>query len=277
MISRKNKFVNGLVACSLMVLSGTAFADAPTPAGNEDQERILKEMETKAPPAAESKPLVEPEPAAVAGAGATILFGGFDIREKANYPYVGVIHHFSGDVLASGFLFRAFAWRADYEYSTDLFNVDATANAYDVMVGYQKVFDKYALRGYVGLDYENHDLSPDNPLDSNQGSDTGVKVQAEYETDYALQNYGSVIASYGTAKDRYWARARGGREFSGYVVGPEVLFTGDNEFDEWRVGGFVMARKFLPVSFSVSAGYSDSGSRRAGSSPYLTLEISRTF
>lgn len=215
--------------------------------------------------------------AAETGAGSTILFAGGDVREKTHYPYVGVIHHFSGDILSSGFLLRAFAYQADYEYSTSTGNVDGRADGADLMIGYQKVMDSYVARGYIGLDYENHDLSPDNLLDSNRGSDTGTKVQLELETDYASSKYASLIASYGSAKDRYWARLRAGHDFSGYVIGPEVLFTGDDEFDERRIGAFVTVRKILPVSLSVSAGYSDTDNNRGASSAYLNFEISRTF
>lgn len=214
------------------------------------------------------------------GAGSTILFGGWDVREKTDYPYVGVIHHFSGDLLSSGFLVRALVYQADYEYDSAAVaggEVDGRATGGDLMIGYQKVYETYSARGYIGLDYEDHDLSPNNVFDSNRGSDTGVKVQVELETDYALPKYGSLIASYGTAKDRYWARLRGGYDFSGYVVGPEVLLTGDDEYDESRIGVFVTLRKILPVSLTVSAGYSDSDDNRGDSSGYFTFEISRTF
>lgn len=218
--------------------------------------------------------------AAETGAGSTILFAGADAREDTHYPYVGVIHHFSGDILSSGFLVRALAYQADYEYDTTAVpqgNVDGRANGADLMIGYQKVMNTYVARGYIGLDYEDHDLSPDNVFDSNRGSDTGVKVQVELETDYASPKYASLVASYGTAKDRYWARLRGGHDFSGYVIGPEVLFTGDDEYDESRIGAFVIVKKLLPVSLSVSAGYSDSENSRGGGSAYLSFEVSRTF
>lgn len=214
------------------------------------------------------------------GAGSTILFAGGDVRENTSYPYVGVVHHFSGDILADGFLVRAFAYHAKYEYDSAAVvggEVDGRFDGADLMIGYQKVMDSFALRGYIGIDYEDHDLSPDNVFDSNRGSDTGVKVQVELETDYAAPNYVSLIASHGSAKDRYWARLRAGRDFSGYVVGPEVLFTGDDEYDEKRIGVFVTVRKLLPVLLSVSAGHSDSDSNRGGNSAYLNFEISRTF
>jgi len=214
------------------------------------------------------------------GAGSTILFAGGDIRENTSYPYVGVIHHFSGDILADGFLVRATAYQANYEYDSAAVvggEVDGRADGADLMIGYQKVMDSFALRGYIGIDYEDHDLSPDNIFDSNRGSDTGVKVQVELETDYASPNYVSLIASHGSAKDRYWARFRAGRDFSGYVVGPEVLFTGDDEYDENRIGAFVTVRKLLPVSLSISAGHSNTDGNRGGNSAYLNFEISRTF
>jgi hypothetical protein len=213
-------------------------------------------------------------------ADSTILFAGGDVREKAYYPFLGLIHHFSGDILTDGFLVRVFGYHSNYEYSTTAVaggKVDGKADGLDVMVGYQKVMESYAMRGYFGLDYEDHNLSPDNMVDSNRGADTGAKVQGEFETDFASPNYVSLIASYGTAKDRYWARLRGGHDFSGFVIGPEAILTGDKEFDEQRIGAFVLVRKILPAMLSVSAGYSDSGNARGGSSPYLTFEISRAF
>ncbi|MDO9365687.1 MAG: cellulose biosynthesis protein BcsS [Methylotenera sp.] len=213
------------------------------------------------------------------GAG-TVVFGGFDAREKAYYPYVGLIHNFSGNILKDGFLARVVGYDVHYKYDSAVATdgtVDAHATVFEAMVGYQKVTESYALRGYVGLDYEHHRLSPDNTFDSNRGTHVGGKVQGEFETDFAAQNYVGLIATYGSAVDRYWVRARAGRDFGGFVVGPEALVKGDREYNEQRLGAFLILRNVLPALVTVSAGATDSGDRRGGVGPYISMELSTTF
>ncbi|MFZ2208769.1 MAG: cellulose biosynthesis protein BcsS [Porticoccaceae bacterium] len=210
----------------------------------------------------------------------TVLFGGVDGREKSFYSYLGIIDHLNGDIASDGILLRAFGSYGEYDYRSAAVaggKVNADVATFDAMIGYQKGVDNLLLRGYAGLDYEDHDLSPNNPYDSNRGSDVGVKVQGEVETGYASEYYANVIGSYGTAKDRYWVRLRGGYNFDGYVVGPEALLTGTHESDEQRIGAFMTLTNFGRVGLSVSTGYSDTSDRRGGSSLYGTLELSTRF
>lgn len=207
----------------------------------------------------------------------TILFTGADTRDEAGYIWVGAIHHFSGDILSDGLVARTLAFHSNYEYSTDFEDTDADANSINLMFGYQKVMNIFTARGYLGLEYEDHKFSPDNTFDKNRGGDAGVRVRGELETDFSSPNYGSLIASYGSAKDRYWSQLRAGREFSGFVVGPEAVFLGDQEYNEQRFGVFVTVRKLIPVLFSTSIGYANPDTDRGKSGAYLDVEISKTF
>ena len=208
----------------------------------------------------------------------SIVFAGIESRESANFAYVGLIHYFNGDISSDGFIVRALASRANYDYKTVLDeDIDGSADSYELLLGYQKIFDRFSARGYIGLDHENHDLSPDNALDENRGADNGVKVQAEFESDFASPNYGSLVTSYSTAKERYWARLRGGREFSGVVLGAEAVSLGDKEYAERRLGLFLSTRNLIPVAVSAAVGHADPDTYRGPSGPYFTLEVSRTF
>lgn len=209
----------------------------------------------------------------------TILFTGTDNREDADYYYIGLIHHFSGNILSDGFMVRAMGSYADYEYNRGSFlgDTDGDATNFDVMLGYQKVMEHFSARAFVGFEYEDHDLSPNNSFDDNRGTHLGVKVQGELETDFASPAYGSLLTSYGSANGRYYTRLRGGYEFSGFVIGPEVSFLGDQEYNEQRYGAFITARRFIPVMFSLSAGYADPDSFRGDSSYYFAFGASFTF
>lgn len=210
----------------------------------------------------------------------TVLFGGFDDRERSYYGYVGVVHAFNGNLAADGFLFRAMGLYNPYSYQSLAVvggNVDGKMTAFDVLVGYQKIFPAATARLFVGLDYEGHSLSPDNIFDGNRGHDYGVHVRGELETPYFSQYYGSLLASYGSARKRYWVRGRAGYNFNGIIVGPEGVGTGNKESQEGRVGAFVTIRSFAPFEISFSGGYSNTKANRGGASAYGTVELSVAF
>lgn len=212
----------------------------------------------------------------------TVAFGGVDARESTYYGYLGVRHHLSGHLTDDGFLLRAFGLYGQYDYDSTISpsgEIDADVAAFDAMIGYQKkaLNNDVYLRAFVGPEYEDHDLSPNNPFDKNRGGDFGVKFQGEIETSYLSPYYGSLITSYGTAKDRYWMRLRGGYNYNGFIFGPEGVVTGDEEFSEQRIGAFLTIFGKGPVGVSVSTGYSRSDDNRGDESIYGTLELSTTF
>lgn len=213
-------------------------------------------------------------------ADGTVAFAGVDGREQSIYGYVGAVHHYSGDFVGDGVLVRAFGLYGQYNYDSRAVvggNVEGEFEAFDVMGGYQQALRDVYLRGYVGLDFENHDLSPKNPFDSNRGSDFGVKVQGEAETGFNRPYYGGLIASYGSAKDRYWVRARGGYNFGKGIIGPEAVVTGNHETDQQRFGAFLTLINLGPFWLSVSSGYTHMQNNYGGDGAYGTFELSKTF
>lgn len=210
----------------------------------------------------------------------TVLFGGFDDRERSYYGYLGVVRAFNGNLAADGFLFRAMGLYNPYSYQSLAVaggNVDGKMTAFDVLVGYQKIFPAATARFFVGLDYEGHSLSPDNIFDGNRGHGYGVHVRGELETPYFSRYYGSLLASYGSARERYWVRGRAGYNFNGIIVGPEGMGTGNKDSQEGRAGAFVTIRSLVPFEFTLSGGYSNTKANRGGVSAYGTVELSVAF
>lgn len=214
-----------------------------------------------------------------AGGNSGVLVG-VDAREKSAYGYVGLVHNFRENVLDDGLLARVVAYGGRYKYSTPAVvggEVRADYSALEALLGYQKVFTSFAVRGYLGAEYEGHQLSPQNSFDGNHGGHLGAKVRFDIESDFAAPEYYNLIATYGTARDRYWARGRVGHDFSGYVVGPEVIASGDRAADEERFGVFLNVRTLLPAMLSISAGQARTARTSAGRTPYLTVEYSTSF
>lgn len=218
--------------------------------------------------------------ATAASTPSNVAFVGGDVTEDSWYPYIGLIHHFSGSLTNDGWLFQAFGFYSPYEYTTNAVpggKVNGDAAAFDVMIGYQKVLSQFTLRGYTGPEFENDELSPNNTFDHTRGSDAGVKVQGEIETNYDTPFYGDLIGNYGTAKDRYWTRLRAGYDFQRFIVGPEAQAIGNEEYDEQRVGAFLTIKNVGPTWISIAAGLSSKRPNRGGDSAYGTLEVSTTF
>lgn len=207
----------------------------------------------------------------------TVLFGGFDGRTHSYYGYLGGVAALNGNIATDGFLLRGLALYNPYDYTTPAVAggvVDGKMTSANALVGYQKYFTGGVARFYVGFEYEGHRLSPNNPFDSDEGNHYGVHVRGDLETPYFSPVYGSLLASYGSATQRYWVRGRGGYNFNGVIVGPEGLLTGNRETKEQRVGAFVTFRNIVPFELSISGGYSHTEDNRGGGSAYGILELS---
>lgn len=212
----------------------------------------------------------------------TVLFGGFDARRDSYYGYGGVVSALNGNIATDGFLVRVLGLYNPYKYSSTAVaggNVDGKETAFEAMLGYQKYFPGLTVRLYAGLDYEGHRLSPSNPFDRNEGDHWGVHVRGELDAPYFAKWYYNLHGSYGSATERYWVRGRAGYNFSGIIVGPEGLVTGNWVTKEQRVGAFLIFRnpQLLPFEVSFSGGYSNTDEIRGGKSAYGTVELSVAF
>ncbi len=188
----------------------------------------------------------------------TVLFSGFDVKEDSYFLHLGGVHAWNGDLNTDGWLLRGFVGFGEYDYNAGgaLGKVNGDVFTADLMVGYQWFDSNVRYSAYVGGNFADNDLSPNDPANSTRGSEFGAKVQLEAETANVTDYYVSGAASYATTNDDYWARLRVGHTVgAGYVVGPEGVLLGNDEFDQQRIGLFLKGASLGPIGFSVSAGY----------------------
>jgi Cellulose biosynthesis protein BcsS len=196
-----------------------------------------------------------------------VYFSGYDVVEGARYAFAGMILALNNDISRDGWALRLYGSRVDF----DLDPGDGRGWQGDAMLGYRFV-RKHMYGGiYVGGDYQNYRLSPDDPTAKVRGTEVGVKVAAELATSKELPYYFALNGNYSTAFDVYWARARVGLIRGGVTFGPEGIVFGDEEFNAQRLGGFVSFDVKLlpnrPVEITLSAGHqfvNDSGSSAGG-------------
>ena len=189
------------------------------------------------------KDYYEPEP--ISSPKSTVTFSGADWAKHSSYFYSGVIHALNRDLGRDGVVLRGFAGVPLFEYRADQFEggwVDGDGIQGDLMIGYMWQRPFVTFSAYVGIDYQDYDLTPNDPTAKVNGSETGFKVAADLTSAYESPFYFNLHGSYSTAFDTYWARGRIGYNAGRFVIGPEVIAMGNDGFDAHRVGGFATLR-----------------------------------
>jgi len=210
------------------------------------------------------------------------IFSGANFRAESSFGYIGFIHATNGDLAKNGFLLRAAGLYNQYSYSSTGVRggrVNADAGLTEALVGYQFFLNSYLIRGFVGLDYEGHNLIPFNTYDYNGHTSAGIKLFTHFETPYINPLYAQALIGYGTAKDRLWSQFRTGYNFGPIITGPEFYVMRNPASYDRRIGGFIGFRlpELYPFELSISSGYSRVPKNRSQNSAYGTLEMSTAF
>jgi hypothetical protein len=194
------------------------------------------------------------DPAQVPERAAT--FAGVDLARGAQYYFDGIVVALNGDMSKDGFLLRTYGSRVDFDLTVG----DGRGYQTDLMVGYK--FDRGTYGGavFVGADWQNYKLKPDDPLAQVRGTEFGVKVAANIETSKALPYYLGLNGAYSTAFDSFWTRLRAGLNRNHITFGPEAIVMGNTGFDAQRIGGFVSfsldtVAGRSPVEITLSSGH----------------------
>lgn len=193
-------------------------------------------------------------------AKAWVLFSGFDVVRDAQYTYSGLIVALNRDIGKDGFVLRLYGGNVGYEYDNGGIRTDGDGWQFDAMLGYKVSRGHWWAAAYAGVDYQNHDLTPDDLDNPVRGSEVGVKVAFDSATlRTGTPVYASLSGNYSTAFDSYWARGRVGANLGHLTIGPEAIVIGNEAFDAHRLGGFATfdMRLSRTTSFEVtlSGGY----------------------
>ena len=218
-----------------------------------------------------------------AEAKSTSIFAGTSFTEDSDYTYIGGVTALNSDLDKDGFLARALIGAGGYDYSrTPSPSVDGDVISGDIMVGYQKFFGDNPLTAsritlFAGIDHQNHDLSPNDPANQVNGSETGFKTQLEAEFKPTKTTQFDILGSYSTAFDTYWVKTQFGCNALGVNIGPELAFLGNEAFDQQRYGLFVNQINLVnTLDLGISAGYADS-SRRGDNGLYGEVGLTYSF
>jgi hypothetical protein len=108
----------------------------------------------------------------------SVWYSGVDFAKGSHYVFIGGTVALNGDISRNGFYLRAYGSRVDY----DLDPGDGRGYQLDVMLGYRVNLGKVFGGVYIGADYQNFRLNPDDPFAEVRGTDWGFKVAADVAT-----------------------------------------------------------------------------------------------
>ncbi len=191
----------------------------------------------------------------------SLLLGGYNGSSlDSQYGYIGAIIPIGGGLWDQGWRVKLWGDYVSFDYDkTDLATgtkgeIDADGFGGNLGIGYRwNMSAETNVTAYASVVYRDLDLDPDDP--DNDDDDVGARMALELNHDFGNRWSTSMMGSYTAVMDSYWARMRPGYQTNGnYVVGPEVVVLGGDEFDKQRFGAFISGINLGSMKLGLKAG-----------------------
>jgi cellulose biosynthesis protein BcsS len=205
---------------------------------------------------------------------------GFDAATIKSYTgYVGGTFAPYADLDTSGLRFSVFGAAGAYQYPAAIGTANRVKGTYqlaDFLVGYGFNKDGFSAKLQVGLDIQNHDLSPLDPNNPVHGTSIGPKVQGDFYANPTERSMLFGLASYTTVFRTYYSEFKAGYDFfsvKDLYLGPQVIAEGNERYDQWRVGAHLTGFKFGKGELGLSGGFLRDSQSGTGAYSMVTFDI----
>jgi hypothetical protein len=234
----------------------SALAETSDP-DEEDQDTHIR--------AADARPLAAPKQGATGGHVAPqdqariLLFATTDIWRQGGFSYGGVLWAPNG-LDRDGPVLKLMFGGGLYHYNSGaLGNIDVAGREFAAMAlpGWRFVGDSFVFTAFLGYDFQQHHLSPDDPSAGLRGSYHGLRTGFELWWQPTASTMVAADASVSTIGPGYSVRlATGLRAFDAFYFGPEIhAFGADDNYRQFRAGIHVTGFRTGLVEWSVGAGW----------------------
>ncbi|MGH1353056.1 MAG: cellulose biosynthesis protein BcsS [Methyloligellaceae bacterium] len=208
---------------------------------------------------------------------------GVDISEYSYSAYGGISIAPMGLITEPGLRIKLNIGAGQYHYDGTKNDGMATTSqmftgrttTIDLLAGYS--FKKYdwITKAYIGVQYNNHSVTPDDPENPVQGTAANLKIQLETWKDLGNKTSFSSHVSYTSNHADYWFQSRLFTEYSRrFTLGLEGAVFGNENYSATRFGALGrMKTDFGDVTLSGGI----SASNDEDMSPYLSLSIYQKF
>jgi hypothetical protein len=205
-----------------------------------------------------------------------ILFSGRDIWHNGAFAYGGILLA-PGGFEQDGLLLKLLYSAGVYRYNSSFFQGSEVIGfelAGSVMPGWRIKRNRLETKFFLGPEFEQHRLWPDDPSNVLRGSAIGLRAAVEfwYEPSPTTILTGEVslttIATNNSARLAY-----GWHVFddilTGFYIGPEIQYFSSDGYRHLRVGSHITGVKTEQHEWSAGFGWVGDSSKRSG--PYLRL------
>ena len=239
-----------LLAVAFYAASRSAWADDPA---NEDQDtHILAALAQ--PPSAK---LTSDHPGQ--DQARFLLFATTDIWRQGGFAHSGLVWAPSG-LDRDGPVLKLMFGGGIYHYlSGALGNIDVRGQllAATVLPGWRFVRDGFTVTVFLGYDFQQHRLTPDDPSAGLRGSYSGARAGFELWYQPTTTTMVAADAALSTIGPSYNVRlAAGVRALNAFYVGPEVqAFGAGDNYNQFRAGLHVTGLRTGELEWSAGAGW----------------------
>ncbi len=195
-----------------------------------------------------------------------LYFSGTDLWRYGAFMHGGVLWSPDG-VNREGFTLKLLMAGGAYRYQSGPTNIVGRQLVASVLPGWRFKQERFETTVYFGLDVQNHQFFPDDPINALRGTHIGARFAADVwlePTDILMV---STAFSVSTIRSSYWGRAQFGGRIPGLGwIGPEAQVFNDLTYRQYSVGLHLTGFKTAEFEWSLGAGYARDTDHRNG--PY---------
>ena len=202
-----------------------------------------------------------------------LFFAGADVWRTGAFAHAGAMWS-PGGLDHEGFTVKVIGSGGEYRYDSGALGLQVTGQQILVaaMAGWRFKLDRLEVTAYVGPDFEDFRLTPDDPGTRMRGRYFGVRGGVDVWYEPMPGWMAAFNASGGTAGEDYSVRAAvGWRVLDRAFIGPEAQGFGCPGYEQLRVGAHLTGLKFGLFEWSAAGGWTEDSDHRSGAYGRLGL------
>lgn len=197
-----------------------------------------------------------------------LLFSSTDLWHQGGFAHGGLLWAPSG-LDREGLVFKLMLGGGIYHYTSGaLGNADVRGDQFagSLLPGYRFIHDCLIFTFFLGYDFQQHRLTPDDPSAGLRGGYIGVRTGFELWYQPTAATMIAADASVSTVGTSYNARlAAGLRAFDRFYVGPEIEgFAADSNYRQLRAGLHVTGFRTGDFEWSAGVGWATDSDDHSG-------------
>lgn len=171
-----------------------------------------------------------------------VFFSGADFSTISEFTWAGADVSFASSYTSAPLL-RVMGGVGAYDYDAERApdgKVIGSVTMGEALAGWRHLVGPYSITLLAGVGFEEHKIDVEDPNNKVQGSQTGVKIAADFFWRPTPASHVEASASYTTSFDSYRARLAAGHTiWRGMVAGLESEAFGNAGSDQVRAGVFI--------------------------------------